>query len=180
MVQLDSARAQQRLQVTKTFDDGTQADVSHRATFESAVPSVAVASKSGVIIAKGNGTTKMLVKYAGRTARVHVTVSNFETRKPIDFRTESIGALSRGGCNSGACHGSPNGKNGFRLSLRGFDPDVDYQQLTRDLFGRRVNSGEPDASLMLLKASGGVAHQGGLRFKKHGVGVGRASCRERV
>jgi hypothetical protein len=169
IVQLDSARAQQRLQVTKTFDDGTQADVSHRATFESAVPSVAVASKSGVIIAKGNGTTKMLVKYAGRTARVHVTVSNFETRKPIDFRTEAIGALSRGGCNSGACHGSPNGKNGFRLSLRGFDPDVDYQQLTRDLFGRRVNSGEPDASLMLLKASGGVAHQGGLRFKKHEV-----------
>src|ERR1700722_14876044 len=59
--------------------------------------------------------------------------------RPVDFRTDVIAALSRAGCNQGACHGSPQGKNGFRLSLRGFDPDVDLHTLTRDELGRRVD-----------------------------------------
>ena len=73
--------------------------------------------------------------------------------RAVDFRTDVIAALSRAGCNAGACHGSPQGKNGFRLSLRGFDPDLDYQTLVRDGEGRRTDRESPDDSLMLLKGA---------------------------
>jgi hypothetical protein len=85
--------------------------------------------------------------------------------RPVDFRTDVIAALSRAGCNQGACHGSPMGKNGFRLSLRGFDPDVDIVTLTRGDLGRRVDRQNPANSLFLLKGTGSVPHQGGVRFK---------------
>src|SRR5437588_6142776 len=78
----------------------------------------------------------------------------------VDFRTDVVAALSRAGCNQGACHGSPQGKNGFRLSLRGYDPDLDLHTLTRELGGRRVDRLVPDDSLLLLKGSGRVRHQG--------------------
>lgn len=84
---------------------------------------------------------------------------------PVDFRTDVIAAFSRGGCNQGACHGSPQGKNGFRLSLRGFDPDVDLHMLTRAEMGRRVDRVRPENSLFLLKATGRTTHGGGVRFQ---------------
>src|SRR6266513_2235605 len=80
---------------------------------------------------------------------------------PVDFRTDVIAALSRAGCNQGSCHGSPQGKNGFRLSLRGFDPDVDIHTLTRGDMGRRVDRQNPANSLFLLKGTGSLPHQGG-------------------
>jgi hypothetical protein len=84
-----------------------------------------------------------------------------EPERPVSFRTDVVAALSRAGCNSGACHGSPQGKNGFRLSLRGQDPDLDFTSLVKELGGRRVSRASPDDSLFLLKASGRVAHGGG-------------------
>src|SRR5262249_31134801 len=71
--------------------------------------------------------------------------------------------------NSGACHGTPSGKNGFRLSLRGYDPAADYLQLTRDVLGRRTDRFDPDASLILQKALGRVPHEGGQRFQPHSI-----------
>lgn len=88
---------------------------------------------------------------------------------PIVFRDHVIAALSHAGCNSGACHGSPQGKNGFRLSLRGFDPDLDLQTLTKEQGGRRINKQSPDDSLLLQKGSGRVNHQGGALFAKNGA-----------
>lgn len=85
--------------------------------------------------------------------------------RPVEFRTDVIAALSRAGCNQGACHGSPQGKNGFRLSLRGFDPDLDLHTLTRGDMGRRVDVSKPENSLFLLKGSGRVPHQGGSMLK---------------
>jgi hypothetical protein len=85
--------------------------------------------------------------------------------RPVDFRTDVIAALSHAGCNSGACHGSPQGKNGFRLSLRGYDPDVDLASLTRADMGRRVDRLRPEDSLFLRKGSGRLPHQGGVRLR---------------
>src|ERR1019366_7776169 len=79
-----------------------------------------------------------------------------EDPRPVDFRTDVIAALSRAGCNQGACHGSPHGKNGFRLSLRGFDPDVDIATLTRGEWGRRIDRARPANSLFLLKGTGSI------------------------
>src|SRR5262249_41624411 len=83
---------------------------------------------------------------------------------PVSFRREVIASLNVGGCNQGACHGTPSGKNGFRLSLRGYDPATDYIQLTRDVFGRRTDKLNPLASLVMQKALGRVPHEGGSRF----------------
>src|SRR5580698_6249211 len=82
--------------------------------------------------------------------------------RPVDFRTDVIAALSRAGCNQGSCHGSPQGKNGFRLSLRGHDPDLDLATLTRGEMGRRVDREHPENSLFLLKGTGSLSHQGGV------------------
>src|SRR5205807_2108155 len=83
---------------------------------------------------------------------------------PVSFRNEVMAVLSKGGCNQGACHGNQNGKNGFKLSLRGEDPAFDYAALTRDMLGRRINALRPAESLLLLKATAAIAHEGGKRF----------------
>src|SRR5438876_4805012 len=84
----------------------------------------------------------------------------------VSFRNEVMAVLSKAGCSAGTCHGNKNGKGGFKLSLRGQDADIDYVTLTRDLFARRIDPLDPEQSLILLKATTQVAHEGGLRFKK--------------
>src|SRR3954471_14808758 len=84
----------------------------------------------------------------------------------ISFRNDVMAVLSKAGCNAGACHGNKSGKAGFKLSLRGQDPDVDYLTLTRDTFARRTNAIEPDQSLILLKPTTQIPHEGGLRFAR--------------
>lgn len=81
-----------------------------------------------------------------------------------DFRTDVMAVLSKAGCNAGTCHGNAMGKGGFKLSLRGQDPDLDWLALAREQGGRRVNMVEPEQSLSVLKAVGSVAHEGGKRF----------------
>jgi hypothetical protein len=83
----------------------------------------------------------------------------------ISFHNDVMAVLSKSGCNAGACHGNKNGKGGFKLSLRGQDPDADFDALTRDLYARRTNSADPDHSLVLLKPTAQIAHQGGQRFR---------------
>jgi hypothetical protein len=80
------------------------------------------------------------------------------------FTRDVAPIFSRAGCNAGACHGNFNGKGGFRLSLRGEDPAFDHARLTRDMHARRTDPANPDASLVLQKASGKVPHEGGVRF----------------
>jgi Protein of unknown function (DUF1549)/Protein of unknown function (DUF1553) len=82
----------------------------------------------------------------------------------VSFEREVMPALSRAGCNAGACHGNLNGKGGFKLSLKGEDPAADLAALTRDMLARRTNPAQPAESLLLLKATGKVPHEGGIRF----------------
>ena len=84
---------------------------------------------------------------------------------PISFRHDVMPVFMRAGCNTGGCHGSARGKDGFRLSLFGFDPEGDYFRLTRELGYRRVNLAVPEESLVLEKALGRVPHSGGKRFE---------------
>ena len=82
------------------------------------------------------------------------------------FAADVMAVLSKAGCNAGTCHGNQNGKGGFKLSLRGQDPDLDFLALTRDQFGRRTNPLDPEQSLVLMKPSMRMAHEGGLRLKQ--------------
>lgn len=84
----------------------------------------------------------------------------------VSFRQDVMPVLFRAGCNQGTCHGSSRGKDGFSLSLFGYDAKGDYYRLTQEIIGRRVNVAAPDESLMLLKAIGAVPHTGGRRFSQ--------------
>src|SRR5262245_61358351 len=80
----------------------------------------------------------------------------------VDFERHVMGVFGRAGCNAAACHGSFQGKGGFRLSLFGYEPDKDHPAVTREAMGRRVNPANPDQSLLLLKPTGKVGHGGGV------------------
>jgi hypothetical protein len=82
------------------------------------------------------------------------------------FRQDVLPLLTKAGCNAGSCHGKLAGQNGFKLSLRGFAPEWDYDSITKEVNGRRVNYAFPDQSLLVQKASGGVVHEGGTRFRE--------------
>jgi hypothetical protein len=100
-------------------------------------------------------------------ARADIKLPGGATVQKVDFERHVMGVLGRFGCNSGSCHGSFQGKGGMRLSLFGYDPEKDYLAFTHDLDGRRVNRANPDASLILLKATGQVEHGGQVRFSKN-------------
>jgi hypothetical protein len=85
--------------------------------------------------------------------------------KPISFRLDVMPVFFRAGCNSGGCHGAAIGKDGFHLSLFGYDPAGDYYRLTQQIVGRRIDLAVPAQSLLLMKATGMVPHSGGRRFK---------------
>jgi hypothetical protein len=99
----------------------------------------------------------------GRSATATVRVKNSQTPYTWNFRSDVI-PCDQGGCNQGACHGALSGKNGLKLTLRGYDPDLDYDTLTRQSVGRRIDPEEPARSLMLLKPTMMVPHGGGRRF----------------
>jgi hypothetical protein len=103
-----------------------------------------------------------VIRVASRDASGVVVMSATEGSS---FRNHVLPVLTKMGCNSGPCHGAAAGKNGFALTLRGYDPDADYDTLTRQAFGRRVNTLEPAKSLMLLKPTETVPHMGGKRFE---------------
>ncbi|MEO7650443.1 MAG: DUF1549 and DUF1553 domain-containing protein, partial [Bryobacteraceae bacterium] len=92
-----------------------------------------------------------------------VTLSAAEAK--VSFVRDVMPILNKAGCTSGPCHGAAKGKNGFKLSLRGYDPEFDYRALLHDLSGRRFNRVDPARSLMLLKPTQQLPHGGGLRFE---------------
>jgi hypothetical protein len=98
--------------------------------------------------------------------RAAVNVPGGATLEQVDFERHLMGLFGRMGCNAGSCHGSFQGKNGFRLSLFGYEPGRDYLALTRDTLGRRINHVDPDRSLLLLKPTGQIEHGGGVRFTR--------------
>ena len=159
-------RGVQQLIVTANSDAATIHDATGLAEYRTDDATVAVV-EGGVVKAKGNGTTTVHVTRGGQTASAKVTVSNFEMPAPVSFQTEILASLTKSGCNMGACHGSPSGKGGFRLSLRGYDPNVDLVTLRGEFFNRRSNILSPDESLLLRKPLMEVAHGGGRRLQ-HG------------
>jgi len=123
----------------------------------------ATVSADGLIRAKEDGASKITFSYEGKSVEVPVTVSGVTALHAISFVKDVQPALSRMGCNAGTCHGSKDGKLGFKLSLRGYDPLYDHRALTDDIGSRRFNRSAPDQSLMLLKATGSIPHVGGVR-----------------
>ena len=156
---LEHARDGRRILVSGKTNDGTYVDVTPWATLTPATAAVKV-HEDGYIFPMAVGTTKIGVTVSGVNAEVPVEVKSIEA-PPVSFVRDVMPLLSHAGCNNGTCHGAAKGKNGFKLSLRGYDPDFDYELLIEDIAGRRFNRAFPEQSLMLLKPTSEVPHKGG-------------------
>lgn len=152
-----------RLVVVQQLPDGTQQDVTDQAKLTIEDASIAQCDANHTLHAAAVGETRLLATWKDlhADAPLHVTdVGLAEPRFPIEVSA----VLSKAGCNLGTCHGNLHGKAGFRLSLRGDDPRLDYDSITRGAGGRRIDWFAPRQSLLLRKPSGDIAHQGGLRL----------------
>ena len=166
-VRLEHQRDHQRVIVQQTKDDGVSVDLTRDVTVTFAPEGIASWDANKRLVPVADGTTTMTVTApTGETVAVPVTVSNAQLVKPASFSNDVEPVLMKAGCNSGACHGAAVGKNGFRLTLFGYDAATDYVNLTRDLRGRRMNAANPVESLMLTKPTGEVAHEGGTKLTK--------------
>jgi len=169
-IQLDTSRAETQLVVTGLYAQGATRDLSRRAILRIHDPQVARIEDQR-IIAVGNGETTLLVSAAGREVTVPVRVTGADQPDPIRFQFETLAVITKQGCNSGSCHGSPQGKGGFSLSLFAYDPEIDQESLVRGGLNRRVNLLVPEESLLLKKPTLRVAHGGGKRLRKEDVAL---------
>ncbi|MAG17306.1 MAG: cell surface protein [Phycisphaerae bacterium] len=162
-INLTTRRDFQSLVVQARFDDGVTRDVTHDSTFVFAEPTL-VDFDEQVVHPLLDGETTLTVTYGDQTVESSVTVKNAQVDRPISFKLDVMPVFARAGCNTGSCHGSARGQDGFHLSLFGYDPNGDYQRLTRQLADRRINLAMPQESLVIEKALGRVPHTGGTRF----------------
>ncbi len=160
---LTGAYAYAQLVVTAKLDSGDIADVTRLATW--VAPAAVKVTPAGQVRPVSDGTGEVTANFGGHSVRVPVTVAGFKQPSPVSFVKDVQPVLSKLGCNAGTCHGSAQGKNGFKLSLRGYDPIYDHRALTDDIEGRRFNRAAPDRSLMLLKPTGAVPHVGGVTMQ---------------
>src|ERR1035437_1672055 len=162
-INLNGAQARQRIVVQASYADGITCDVTAEARCAIADPRLAH-FEQGAVWPRADGKTELQISYAGRKLAVPVTVTDSATQRPISFKLDVMPVFTKAGCNQGSCHGTSRGKDGFHLSLFGFDPDGDYYRLTREQIGRRVNLALPEDSLIGGKGLGAVQHTGGVRF----------------
>ena len=162
---ISNPEASQRLLVQAIFADGFQEDWTSRAKFASSAPQIASVDEVGRVQAVSDGEATITASVGGRQAKARVKVRNTKIPFTPDFKNHVVPVMTKAGCNSGPCHGAAAGKSGFKLSLRGYDPDTDYHVLTRQAIGRRVVKTEPARSLILLKPSLTIPHGGGRRFE---------------
>ncbi len=159
-VELDGRFAYRQMVLTAELENGDKVDATRMAKWDA--PSFTQFSPAGQVRAKADGAGTLKAELQGKAVSVPVAARALAVKQQTRFIQEVGPVMSRLGCNAGTCHGAADGKNGFKLSLRGYDPLFDHRSLTDDLEGRRFNRSAPDSSLMLLKISGGVAHVGGV------------------
>jgi hypothetical protein len=155
----------QQLIITATLGDGRPQDLTGDVRYRVADGQVARVTSSGRVIPLANGATEVSVTYGDKTVIVPIAAEAIGDNPPINFANQIVPILTKLGCNGGGCHGKASGQNGFHLSLLGFDPDFDYSALVKEARGRRVFAASPEHSLILLKASGTIAHGGGKRME---------------
>jgi WD40 repeat protein len=163
-VQLNHPYDYAQLVVTARLASGDVVDVTRKVKAHLS-KKVADVSPSGLLTPKAEGKATLRLSLADKSVALPVAVTGLQKAYVVDFARDVAPVLSRLGCNAGTCHGAAKGKNGFKLSLRGYDPIYDVRALTDDLSSRRVNIASPDDSLMLLKPAGAVPHAGGQVFR---------------
>ncbi|HUG18181.1 MAG TPA: DUF1549 domain-containing protein [Planctomycetaceae bacterium] len=162
-VDLSSGRDRQSILVQALYPNGLTKDVTENAAFAFANAAL-VKQEGNTIYPVADGETELSISYEGLAAKLPVKVANHAVDPAISFKLDVMPVFMKSSCNNGSCHGAARGKDGFRLSLFGFDPDGDYHRITREIPGRRINLAIPERSLILEKGAGQVPHTGGKQF----------------
>ncbi len=158
-----------KLLVTGVLAGGGRLDLTAEAEFDTTAAPVR-RDDHGLFETTGGAAGEITVRAGGLVATVPVSASGASDvggERPVTFIRDVLPAMNKIGCSQGSCHGAAKGKNGFKLSLRGYDPEFDYQSLLHDMSGRRFNRADPARSLILAKPTMQVPHEGGMRLE-HG------------
>lgn len=161
-INLTRANDYAQLLVTARLESGDTVDVTRMVKFTIKAEAAEI-SPRGILRPLKNGSTKLTATLENKSAQAPVEISGQSKGFEADFIRDVNPVIAKLGCSAGSCHGAKDGKAGFKLSLRGYDPETDLRALTDDLASRRVNLASPDDSLMLLKAVAEVPHEGGRR-----------------
>ncbi|MEP4076583.1 PSD1 and planctomycete cytochrome C domain-containing protein [Haloferula sp.] len=162
-VSLESAADFHRVIVIARFKDGSTHDITRQAKLTLDDPSLAKLEDTTLHPLK-DGKTTLKIHYRDLDTTVSVEVRDSAAPRPVSFQLDVMPILTSAGCNTGSCHGSARGQDGFHLTLYGFDPKGDHFRLTRENPGRRINLALPESSLLLTKSTGKVPHTGGKLF----------------
>jgi hypothetical protein len=164
-VHLTTKESRQQL-LAQSRDGEFHADLTRTAAWTSSNPAVATVDAQGLVTPLADGQTTIRAAVNGLNSQVTITVSGQRAPFTWNFTNHVTPVVTKTGCNQGACHGALAGKNGFKLTLRGYDPEVDFYTLTRQATARRISLAEPENSLLLKKAVFAIPHGGGKRFAK--------------
>ncbi|MEX0979225.1 MAG: DUF1549 domain-containing protein, partial [Pirellulales bacterium] len=162
-IQLTTSRDRQSYIVVATRPDGVTLEVTKDAKATLANPALARVD-GHTLYPTADGETTLALEYQGQSISVPVKVAGAPADRPISFKLDVMPVFMRSGCNTGSCHGAARGKDGFNLSLFGYDPDGDYNRITHEVGFRRINLALPKESLLMQKSAGNVPHTGGKQF----------------
>ncbi|HTU91557.1 MAG TPA: DUF1549 domain-containing protein, partial [Gemmataceae bacterium] len=155
----------QQLVLTAELLNGQLQDLTGDVKYETADKKIVRVTSTGRVLPLANGATEIAAVYGDKSIKVPVAAESCDVNLPINFPNQIVPIFTKLGCNSGGCHGKASGQNGFKISLLGFEPEVDFNALVKEARGRRLFPAAPDSSLLLLKAAGGIAHGGGKRME---------------
>ncbi len=165
-IQVSTKRGKQVVVVQASYSDGITEDVSTKCNLRLENPALGRIDGQ-TILPVADGNSRVLANFGGVAAAAPLAMTQATAERPISFKLDVMPIFMRTGCNTGGCHGAARGKDGFRLSLFGFDPDGDHYRLTRELNGRRINMALPAESMLLEKVCGKVSHTGGQRMAEN-------------
>ncbi|MCB1062407.1 MAG: DUF1549 domain-containing protein [Verrucomicrobiae bacterium] len=163
---LETERDKQSVVVMATYDDDTTLDVTRNGNFTFADPSLVNLAARNVFTPAKDGQTELTVQVGEHVVKAPVTVKGATQERPVSFHLDVMPIFMRANCNTGSCHGSARGQDGFMLSLFGYDPNGDHYRLTSEMAGRRINLAIPEESLLVEKSIEAVPHTGGKSFEK--------------
>jgi hypothetical protein len=152
--------------ITAGNPDGTETDITGEAEIQVSPPDKATLESPGVLRAKAEGKVVLTITRKARRVEVPVEIAA-PPPVPVSFVRDVLPVLGKAGCNAGACHARADGQNGFRLSVFSFDPQSDYRNIVSGARGRRIFPSDPPESLLLLKPTQTVPHEGGERFTRN-------------
>ncbi|MGN6136112.1 MAG: DUF1549 domain-containing protein, partial [Aureliella sp.] len=169
-VELDGLFDRVQLVISRTTTAGTVDpycdDLTGEAIYSCSPPDLVRIDANGQVTATAGGEGELRVAVGGLQRTIPVQVRGCDAEQQVDFLKDVRPVLSKAGCAAGACHAAQHGKGGFKLSVFGYDPDADYEQIALGARGRRISPARPDASLLLTKPTMAVPHGGGLRLEQ--------------